>query len=76
MTSQTQTQTPARREIKAQGRSLTWLAARIGVERSYFSRMVDGERRMPAHVATALAAILGLPVEVIQPVRTPESTHA
>lgn len=59
--------TPARRLIKAQGRSITWVASRVGIERSYFSRMVDGQRPMPSEVADRLAAVLGVPVEVIAP---------
>lgn len=61
------TNTPLRRLIRTQGRTITWLAGRAGVERSGLSRMVSGHRPMPPSVAQRVADLLGVPVDTILP---------
>lgn len=57
--------TLARRLIREQGRTVTWVASKVGVERSYFAHMLSGRFPMPPAVAESLATVLGVPIEMI-----------
>jgi plasmid maintenance system antidote protein VapI len=47
--------------IKAQGRSVTWLARQIGVSRGYTSDVVHGRYTVKRDFAERIAAALGMP---------------
>lgn len=57
--------TVARQVIKEQGRTVAWVARRLGIDRTYLSRMLSGERPMPRDVMERLAGILQVPVGLI-----------
>lgn len=58
---------PARRLIRAQGRTVAWVAARLGLERAYLSMMLHGHRPMRRDVAERLALVLGVTVDDVLP---------
>lgn len=53
--------------LREQGRSVQWLASKLGVERSYVGRMISGRRPLPDAHARQIATLLGLPLSHIQP---------
>lgn len=67
--------TNARSLVASQGRTVTWCAAQLDVERAEFSRMLNGRKPMSDDIARRLAALLGVPVAWIQPTE-PEAVPA
>ncbi len=58
--------TPAlRRRIREEGRLAEWLAARVGMSDSQFSRIVSGQRRIDEVDARVLAALLNSDIGVL-----------
>jgi transcriptional regulator with XRE-family HTH domain len=59
--------TPAQRVIQEQGRSIAWIARKLGMDRTYVSRIIAFRRPMPPGFAESLATLLGVPVDFITP---------
>lgn len=51
--------------LDAQGRSMTWLAERVGIGRTHLYLALSGEKALSAEVAQRLSDFLGVPLEMI-----------
>lgn len=57
--------TPAaniRRTLREQGRKQGWLAEQLGLNQSYLSTMLTGQRPISAELVERIAEVLGVPV--------------
>ena len=63
----TRAQTPAQRAIQAQGRKQSWIADKLGISRSDFSRKLRGERAFRSDEITRITELTGLPADLFQP---------
>lgn len=54
--------TRARQLINSQGRTVTWCARQLDVDRAELSKMLNGHKPLPVRTADRLAALLGVPV--------------
>jgi len=61
--------TPLAAVLREQGRRLVWVAARLGVDPSTVSRWCSGDRPIPGVRLRELAAVLGVSVDVLTPLR-------
>lgn len=49
--------------IQGKGLKQGWVAARLGIRKDSFSRMVHGETRFPIEKVTTLAGLLDMPID-------------
>jgi hypothetical protein len=65
-------QHPVRRIVKGQGRTLTWVAAQLGISSNYLHRLLLPEghadrREAPEGFYARLSLLLGVPEDMLRP---------
>lgn len=53
--------------LEGHERSQSWLARRVGISRSYLTRLFNGERPLSDDLARSIAEVLDVPADWVKP---------